>query len=237
MKIKILYDNRTIGSGILAGWGFSCLVDNTVLFDMGENGSGLLNNIKNMKIDIENINNIVISHDHWDHTGGLEFFLKIRKNVTVYGCKGFSFEFKNMVNLYNAELIEERYLSPVKGNVYTTGVFTGEYKGNKIEEQALVVKTFNGITIITGCAHPGIVRMVKYVKELFPQERIYCVLGGFHLKATKNKEIISVVREFKALGVEKTGPAHCSGDDAISIFKKEYKSDFIQIEAGKEIEV
>ncbi|MBU0570556.1 MAG: MBL fold metallo-hydrolase [Candidatus Omnitrophica bacterium] len=237
MKIKILYDNTTTRDDVLAGWGFSCLVGGNVLFDTGEDGNSLLKNMKTMKIDISDIKDIVISHDHWDHAGGLEVLLKRGKDLIVYGCRGFSAEFKAIMNRHNARLVEEKYFSTIRGNIYTTGAFTGIYKGNKIEEQALVVKTFNGITIITGCAHPGIIKIVKHVKNLFSQEKIYCVLGGFHLKDLPDDEIVAVCNKLRDIGVQKAGPAHCSGTDGVRIFKDILGKDFIQISAGIQIEV
>lgn len=236
MNIKILYDNTTTGNDILAGWGFSCLVGGRVLFDTGEDGKSLLENMKKMKVDISGIRDIVVSHDHWDHAGGLEDFLKRGKDLTVYGCRGFSTEFKAIVKRHKTKLVEHKYLSTINDNIYTTGAFTGKYKGNNIEEQVLAIKTFNGITIITGCAHPGIIKIVEHVKNLFSKEKIYCVLGGFHLKDLPDDEIVAVCNRLIDIGVQKAGPAHCSGTDGVRIFKDIFGKDFIQISAGIQIE-
>ena len=237
MEIKILYDNKTAKSSILAGWGFSCLVGGSVLFDTGEDGKSLLSNMKKMKVDIAGIKDIVISHDHGDHTGGLEALLKRKKDFMIHGCKGFSPEFKAIVKRYNVKLVEEKYFSTIKGNVFTTGVIGGLYKNSKIEEQSLVLKTANGMSIVTGCAHPGIVKIVERIKKLFPQEKIYSVFGGFHLKEMSAKEINVVCEKLKELGLQKAGPAHCSGEKGISIFKEKFSKNFISIAAGKTLEV
>ncbi|MDP8257823.1 MAG: MBL fold metallo-hydrolase [Candidatus Aadella gelida] len=235
MNIKILYDNTKIGNKICAGWGFSCLVGDSVLFDTGEDGKNLLNNMRQMKVKLSDIKDVVISHDHWDHTGGLEAVLK--NKITVYGCKTFSSAFQTIVKKSGSELINLELFSNVSGNVFSTGAIQTTYKGAKFEEQSLVLRTTNGLSIITGCAHPGIVKIVERVKKLFPQETLYSVLGGFHLKGMSVKEINKVCDHLKDLDVQKTGPSHCSGERAINIFEKRFGMNFIQVSAGKQLEV
>ena len=73
MKITIIYDNETSRRDLTPDWGFACLVEahgKNILFDAGANGAILLDNMKNLNIDPESIEIIVISHAHWDHTGG-----------------------------------------------------------------------------------------------------------------------------------------------------------------------
>lgn len=71
MEIKVVFNNDVINNIFSNGWGFSCLVDKRVLFDTGEKSEYLFHNMKQMNIDPANIEKVVISHDHWDHTGGL----------------------------------------------------------------------------------------------------------------------------------------------------------------------
>jgi len=237
MEIKILYDNKTARSNILAGWGFSCLVDNSILFDTGEDKEGLLHNMKAMGASVSRLENIVISHDHWDHTGGLEEILRKREGIKVYGCPGFSRGFKKKIKDLNGRLSELREFAEIKKDIFATGAIQGTYKEQNIEEQALVVKTQKGITIVTGCAHPGIVKITEKVKKWFSDEKIYCVLGGFHLENKRKEEIIDVIEKLTILGVNKIGPAHCTGEEATDIFKKSFGKEFITITAGKECEV
>ena len=88
-----------------------------------------------------------------------------------------------------------------------------------------------GLVIITGCAHPGIVNIVKRTEELMKRDKVYLVLGGFHHPP------LSCVKEFKELGVEKVAPSHCTGDLAREAFRKEYKENFIEYGVGKIIEI
>jgi 7,8-dihydropterin-6-yl-methyl-4-(beta-D-ribofuranosyl)aminobenzene 5'-phosphate synthase len=104
-------------------------------------------------------------------------------------------------------------------------------------EQALVLKTKNGLTIITGCAHPGILKIVEKVKAKFPTDPIYLVLGGFHLMESDKRTIEIVAGNFKKMKIMKAGPTHCSGEAAEGIFRKHYAENFVSIKAGEEIEV
>lgn len=237
MEIITIFDNETVDKRLRKGWGLSFLVGQKILFDTGENGLWLLENMKNLDIDAGCIEAVVISHDHWDHTGGLWEVLKNRKGLKVYACPNFSGEFRKNVKKLKGELVESDSVKKIAENIYTTGEISGEYKGNYMPEQALVVKTDRGLSVITGCSHPGIVKMIKRVKKDFDSEKIYLVFGGFHLIDKYEPEIESVVEELKEIAVEKAGPAHCSGYDAKLIFKEKYGDDFVDIKAGVKFEI
>ena len=237
MQIKILFDNIAMDNRFLTGWGVSFLVDDKILFDTGEKGEWLIENMRSLEVDIKKIEAVVISHDHWDHTGGLWEILKERKGLKVYSCPGFSKEFKDKAKEAQAELIEAEKLTEISQNIFITGEIQGAYHGKYMPEQAIVLKTKNGLTVITGCAHPGILKIVEKVKAKFPSEPIYFVLGGFHLMESDKRAIEIVAESFKKMNIIKSGPTHCSGEAAEDIFKKYYEGNFVPIKAGQEIEV
>ena len=237
MQIKVLFDKLSVDKRFLTGWGFSVLVDNCILFDTGEKPSLLLKNMESMGVDISSVRAVVISHDHWDHTGGLWEILSSREGLKVYGCPGFSAGFKDKVGKLKGKHIELDKVTEIVKGIYSTGEIPGEYKGQDMPEQALVVRSDNGISVITGCAHPGVVKILRKVKEAFSNEDIYLVFGGFHMIDADKRMINIIVDEFKKMGVKKAGPCHCSGNEAEEIFRDKYKDDFVQVKAGKVIQI
>jgi len=237
MQIKILFDKDALDKKIRVGWGVSFLIDDKILFDTGEKGEWLLENMCSLGIDINRIEVVVISHDHWDHWGGLWDLLIQRAGLKVYACSGFGKGFKEKVEKSKGELIEAERFKEIAPSIYTTGEIPGAYHGKYIAEQAMVLKTNNGLTVITGCAHPGILKILEKVKAKFSDKSIYFVLGGFHLMEQDRRAIEIIAENFKKMGIKKVGPTHCSGDEAREIFKKIYQDSFVDIKTGQTLEV
>ena len=238
MELAIAYDNRPADEGYLSGWGFACLVDGRVLFDTGEDYPPLRENIGLMKRDLSGLESVVLSHRHWDHTGGLEGLLReLDSEINVYGCSDTESSLKRMIESYGSNFMEADGLREVSSGIYSTGQIEGDYKNSSMLEQSLVVRAGEGLAVVTGCSHPGIVNIIERVGELFPGERILLVVGGFHLGAAGREEVFSIARKLREMGVEKVAPAHCTGEEAISIFEEVYGDDFISAGAGKVMEI
>jgi len=234
ITIVIVYDNNEYDEKLETGFGFSCLVkleNKNILFDTGGDSPTLLNNMNKLKIDPEEIDTIVLSHIHGDHVGGLSGFLEINPNVTVHIPKSFPQSFKDGIKSYGANFVDVDNAAKIFDGVYSTGEL-----GTWIKEQSLIIKTEKGLIVITGCAHPGIVDIVKKSKELV-KEDVYLVTGGFHLSGTSDYEIKNIVESFRDMGVKKVAPCHCTGDRAISLFEEEYRDDYIKSGVGKIIKI
>ncbi len=228
----ILYDNNPYQENLQTAWGFSCLIrglDKTILFDTGGDGDILLKNMERLNVDPRDIDVIFLSHEHGDHTGGLRRILDANSNVTVFMLRSFPAELKNIVAGSGARLVEIGEPQQIIPDVYSSGDM-----GSRIHEQGLFIKSSQGIIIITGCAHPGITRIVEKAKGLLKDE-IRLVLGGFHLGAKNRQDISGIVCDFRILGVEHVGPTHCSGDDARNEFEKEYGISYIRCGVGRVI--
>ncbi|MCK4993926.1 MAG: MBL fold metallo-hydrolase [Candidatus Omnitrophica bacterium] len=236
MKVRIIFNSEAVCEHLSTGWGFSCLVNNEILFDTGEKGSYLFNNLAKMDIDIAKIKKVVISHDHWDHTGGLWKLLEKRKGMEVYACPNFSEQFKQKVKKAQGVLIELKEISAIAQDIFVTGEIPGTYNNKDMPEQALIINTKNGMSIITGCAHPGILKILRKVKAAFPPQEVYAILGGFHLKNEDEIMIEGIVDVFQSMKVKKAGPTHCSGKKAEMIFRKEYGDNFITLKAGETVD-
>ncbi|MBD3418974.1 MAG: MBL fold metallo-hydrolase [Chitinivibrionales bacterium] len=232
VNIKILFDNYSGNERLRIGWGVSFLIDETILFDTGENGDWLLHNMDLLNVDISKLAAVVISHDHWDHTGGLATLLANKNGLLVYGCEGFSPEFCAMVQHAGGKLMEYRHSIEIAPHIYVSGEITGEYKQAPISEQALIVEENNDITIITGCAHAGICRVVGRIQEEFPGREIRLLMGGFHLMTEQIADIHKIAHDLRLLGIQNVGPTHCSGEAAIDIFKTIFGKHCIAIQTG-----
>jgi 7,8-dihydropterin-6-yl-methyl-4-(beta-D-ribofuranosyl)aminobenzene 5'-phosphate synthase len=225
VQIIITYDNRTLDPNLTSGWGFSCLVDGDLLFDTGGDGRTLLSNMTKMEIDPAGIRTVVLSHAHGDHTGGLGALLGTGVRPTVYVPRSFPARFQADVRSLTT-LVEVHGPVEIRPGVHTTGEV-----GRGLVEQALAVETGDGLVVVTGCAHPGVVKMVRRAKESVGGE-VYLVMGGFHLGGTSQRRVKAVIADFRQLGVQKVAPCHCTGDRAIRVFAEEYGDDFIETGVG-----
>jgi len=237
MHALIICDNVTDSDILECGWGFSCLLDHHILFDTGASADMLFHNMEKLQVDVDGIDTVVISHDHWDHTGGLWQILKRRQGIKVAACPGFSREFKETVVAMKGVLSEAGEFRKMDSRFAVTGEIGGQYKGEYMPEQALLAVSGKGLVIITGCSHPGIVNMVKAAKAAMPGLPVTMVMGGFHLMDHDSLAIRSLADTFKTLGVEQVGPAHCTGKLAQDIFQDTYGDQYVTMGAGRELQL
>ena len=167
MKLTIVYDHEVIQPGLQAEWGFSCLVEldgRRLLFDTGGRGALLVHNLERLNLDPRRIPEIFISHEHWDHLGGLAEILRLNPDATVYlpaSCLAPP-EAKRAVKVSGPCALCEDVFS------------TGELKG---VEQSLVVKTASGLVVVCGCSHPGVGAILETASQF---GRVSALVGGLH---------------------------------------------------------
>ena len=229
ITLTSVYDNYQVNPELKTAWGFGLIIETPfekILFDTGGNSEILLFNMRKLGIDPKSIDKVVISHIHGDHVGGLKGFLKENSKVKVFIPTSFPDSVREMIKNYKASFVDVSKPQKISDFVFSTGEMEGPPR-----EQSLVIDSKKGLIIITGCAHPGIVNIVKKAKEMFPQKEVYLVLGGFHHPPKK------VVSELKKLKVKKVAPSHCSGDEIRELSKKEYQNDFIDNGVGKIINI
>jgi len=196
MKLKTVYDNEVYpeasATGLTSEWGFSCLIEvsgERILFDTGGDGSILLRNMERLGIDPEDLTTIVLSHEHWDHTGGLSDLLRTNRDVEVYLLASFSESFKNKIE---NPVVEVRGPAKICDRVYTTGEL-----GISIKEQSLALEMKSGMVVLTGCAHPGIGEIMDAASGI---EDICGIIGGFH--GFSDYSLLN--------GVKFLSPCHCT---------------------------
>lgn len=225
LRLTVIFNNVSLDKHLRTSWGFSCLIegkDKTILFDTGGDGNILLGNMKQMNIDPISVDTVFLSHIHADHTGGLEALLRQNPHVSVWLPESFPGSFKDMIKSYGAKVKSVRKPTQILERVHSSGEM-----GDRIIEHALILETSGGLVIITGCAHPGIVNVVRKAKEL-SKGQIYLVMGGFHLAGMSDERIGSIIGMFKEMGVKKVAPSHCTGEKAIAFFREAWGDNFIE---------
>lgn len=241
MFLKVLVDNNTVIDDYALGEPGLCFyleVDNKkILFDTGYSDI-LINNAKHYNLDLNQLDYIVLSHGHNDHTRGLQFLFEeydLSKTILIAHPDVFNDKIENdtkigsplkladVKNKMKVILTKEAY--KLTDNLY----FLGEIKRtNDFENKAAIGKQYiddewkddylyddsalgyqnKGLYIITGCSHSGICNIVETAKRLFNEDRIKMVIGGFHL-FEDDDNLKQTIAYFKINKIENLLPCHC----------------------------
>jgi len=225
ITLTVLYDNFAAVPGTKADWGFSCLIrgtEKTILLDAGGRHDVLFQNLEALKVDPKEVQVIVLSHAHSDHTGALLPFLIRDEEAKIYSPFDWPEEYLPSTTVH----------APLEicKNVYLTGAM-----GKSPVEQALVLNTEDGLVVVTGCAHPGIVSMVERAKEMLDRP-VDLVCGGFHLLNMTDEQVKGIIGQFKALGVKRVGATHCTGDKQMALIRDAFGADFVPLGVGRVLE-
>jgi len=229
MKITVVYDNIPYDERLKTGWGYSAYIEGlekNILFDTGAEGPVLLSNMERLGIDVKDIDIIFLSHIHGDHTAGLDSILEKNKECIVYFPESFPEEFKERIAERCREAVSVKEPVEIFDGVWSTGEL-----GTLKKEQSLVIDTDKGLILIAGCAHPGIVRIVKHVKRHFNKD-VLLLMGGFHLEYNPAFMVKGVISKLKKLGVRRVAPSHCTGEHAIEMFREAWGEDFVDLGCG-----
>jgi len=275
-----LFEEGQVSDVLLAEHGFSAMLAITsggrqrrVLFDTGTTPGGLVENMRRMGHSLKDIEAIVLSHGHFDHTTGMDGIVRGlgRPNLPVYlhpeawsrrrvlfpGREPFELPTPSKSAILGAgfEIVEEKQPSflfgrslLITGEVDRTTVFEkgmplfhqakrdGEWEPDPLilDDQAAIVNVSGkGLVVVTGCGHAGIVNIVRYAQKLTGVERIYAVIGGFHLGGPLFEPIIAPVCDALAeINPQVIVPAHCTGWKAVHALAGRFPNAFIQNSVG-----
>lgn len=168
MKLTIVFDNTTTRADLTPDWGFACVIEHhgrSILFDTGADGKILLDNMKKLNIDPKSIRTVFISHNHFDHVGGLSAFLHENPDVVAYlpqSLRGVRRAKKVVYINEEAQKLED--------DLFTTGELDGI-------EQSLIIPTEKGLVLIVGCSHPDMEHILGAASQFGP---LYGIIGGLH---------------------------------------------------------
>ncbi len=232
--ITVVYDNYPLDNRLETAWGFACVIeglDTTILFDTGGDGDVLLSNMAECGIQPQQIGAVVLSHIDWDHTGGLLAFLRARGGVEVYMPKAFPPAFRQQARDSGAVVVETDGAHKICDGAWTTGVL-----GRGIKEQGLYLEGPQGLIVITGCAHPGIVQIAQAAKE-HAGAPLDAVLGGFHMGNASRHDIEATIARLRELGVRRAGPCHCSGEDTRRLMQQAFSDGYLAVGVGARLDI
>lgn len=233
LEIRVIYDNTSARADMTEHWGYSAVVTfrgHRVLFDSGTKPQLFMENLKKAGVDPASIESAVISHDHPDHRSGIHLLYPQNRSMTVYYLDNFipqAFAEADAVQMKPVRVTRPLEIVP---GVFTTGIVEGQPP-----EQALAIETSKGIVMLTGCSHPGVVKMVETVEKQRGRDRLRLLLGGFHLFQMDAEQIAPIISRLQLLRVASVIPAHCSGDLAKQMFQKTFGKDYDTAGAGKVI--
>lgn len=234
-----------------------------ILFDVGYS-SVVVENAKKMNIDLNKVNKLVISHGHDDHTGGLSNFFKDKREVELIAHPDcFNYK-EDATGLYIGSPLTREKLSnvcklnlskqPIQvskniiylGEIPTINEFEPRYSIGKciiddnkmddtiVDDSAIVYKSDKGLFVITGCSHSGICNILEYAKKVCNDQRIYGVIGGFHLFDV-NKRLEKTITYLKENNIKLLYPCHCVSLKAKIEMAKEL--DINEVGVGLEINI
>lgn len=223
MKITILCENQSSYEGAkvcLAEWGFSAFIetnDVNLLFDTGHTDVYKYN-AEQLGINLENTHFVVLSHHHWDHSGGMQHHnFKIKKKLIMHPEIMSKLPQNESVKIKkDFEIITSTKALEFSDGMYYLGEIPrkndfekGMFKNDKmLDDSAIAIKTKNGVVVITGCSHSGICNICEYAKEITGQ-KLHAVIGGFHLFEDDQKAINGTIEYFKAEKPQFLYPMHC----------------------------
>lgn len=242
MLLKVLVDNYTFIDEYYFGEpGLSFYLEDNgtkILFDTGYSDI-FKRNAKKMGVNLKDIDYLVLSHGHNDHTGGLRFLEEDDlKNITLIAHHGvFDSRFNKGLEIGSFVKLEDlkvkKYIDAIKpikisDNIYflgqidkvtsfenrTIGTLSNGEKDEVKDDSALVYKTNEGLFIISACSHSGICNIIENAKKLLNDDRIVGVIGGFHL-LNNDKQLLDTIDYFKKHNIKELYPCHC-----VSLFAK-----------------
>lgn len=122
-----------------------------------------------------------------------------------------------------------------------SGLFIKEESGFQpdpvMDDQAIIIKTEQGLVIILGCAHHGMINTLYHAQNITGVREIQAVIGGSHLIGASEECLWQTIAALRELGVQKLGLCHCTDLPAASILAQEFGENFIFNKAGTSINI
>ena len=259
LSIVLLVDNET-PAGLIAEHGFAAWIDTgdeCFLFDTGQ-GAALEHNARTLGVDLGTATALILSHGHYDHTGGIPTFLAANRQAPILYGKGatqarFSCHAEQApraIGMTDAVLAEldrlpaerrielegPKLLRPgigITGPVPritdfedTGGPFfrdAGRVEADLIQDDlSLWFETTEGLVILTGCCHSGLVNTVRHAQQVSGMTRIRGIIGGLHLLNASPERLDATLAFLHECAPDFLLPCHCTGAQVIERLQTEF---------------
>lgn len=272
VRITVLVENTAGGVGLLGQHGLSFLVQMpegfNVLFDTGQAKSTLRTNCRILGVNVEEIDVIVLSHGHYDHTTGLKYALSAAPNAPVVMHPA---ALDSKFSLRDGE--RPRYVGipeRVRDRLYEGGrklnlvdapmeVVPGAYFLGEVErrtpfekpddryfldpegaesdvlpdDSAMVIRTGEGLVVLMGCAHSGLVNTTEHVSRLWKGQKIAAIIGGAHLVEADEARLEGTVDCLLAAAPRTVALGHCTGFRAMVMMAYAFGERFVPLQVGR----
>ena len=255
LKVTVLSTMLVGDTTGLGEWGFSALVDadgHRILLDTGGHPETVLQNARDLNIDLSDVKEAILTHNHWDHVRGLMPLRRemMKKNPAALSVthvsrgifysrpspKGEQNEMIGIRKDYEAsggKCIEHAEGFDIFPGAWLTGPVPRKYPernwspGGKVqtpsgivednipEDQSLVLNTSQGLVVVTGCGHAGVINILNFAKQRFPEEPVYGIVGGLHLFTASDEQLNWTGDKLKEFRVANLLGAHCTGIEAV----------------------
>lgn len=255
VEVKILVENTTMAPGFIGEYGFAAQVTvagKKFLFDTGL-GTALMNNAAMAGVDLKEVEDLIISHGHFDHTGALPAFLatgrkKIYAHSNIFAKRyAVADDFKKEIGVpftfdeiaAQAEIIAIDDFTEIAPGVFLTGAiprvndyedvggnFMVEKGGHLVpdileDDMAMVIDHPEGLIIIDGCAHAGIINTIEYALRKTERNQVRAFLGGTHLLTASAERIAKTVNALRDLDLQQIILCHCTGFNAAAELRQQ----------------
>ncbi len=236
-----------------------------LLWDTGQ-GFVLNNNARNLGVNFNTLNAIALSHGHYDHTGGLLSVLKQNNTCKIYLHPdaispkysnhkniGSPFQDQDILNQYSDRFVWTEKPTEIIPGIFATGTIPRlhslENTGGNFscdqdhqtpdlleDDQALFVEVSQGIIVLLGCAHSGVINTLDYIAQITGKNQFYAVIGGTHLLNASQERLEATVETFERYNLQVIGANHCTGFKAVHYLSNHFGDRFLPCPVGTRLQ-
>ena len=268
-RITILYDSFGNNPALTMDWGFASLVEyggKRILFDTGNNANIFEHNVKALGVDLRNIDFVVISHRHADHTSGITYLLTVNPKVKIYVpdepwglfARGVKNDFYRKdpslpadMRYYGGhppEILEAgtpwpggNFVPVSSKTEVAPGIFilpgVSTTPGTlELKELSLAIKSPQGVILVVGCSHPGVEHIVQEGAAIDPHINI--LFGGLHQIQKPDPEVERIATVLHdQYKIERVAPGHCTGEPEFAALKKAFGDRYVYAGVGTVVQL